>query len=87
MKGVADVFVEAGSIDSALGTYENAVNAGPAGRVAVRTSRSRARGSISPGPPLSCGAVFWGAETMSGLLIDDVSMRFDLPNGSVPSKP
>lgn len=29
MKGVADVFVEAGSIDSALDTYENAVNAGP----------------------------------------------------------
>ena len=29
MKGVADVFVEAGSIDSALGTYENAVNTGP----------------------------------------------------------
>lgn len=29
MKGVADVFVEAGSIDKALPTYENAVNAGP----------------------------------------------------------
>ncbi|SPH18302.1 Taurine-binding periplasmic protein [Defluviimonas aquaemixtae] len=29
MKGVADVFVEAGSIDTALETYENAVNAGP----------------------------------------------------------
>ncbi len=29
MKGVADVFVEAGSIDKALDTYENAVNAGP----------------------------------------------------------
>ena len=29
MKGVADVFVEAGSIDSALDTYENAVNAAP----------------------------------------------------------
>lgn len=29
MKGVADVFVEAGSIDSALDTYENAVNTGP----------------------------------------------------------
>ncbi len=29
MKGVADVFVEAGSIDSALATYENAVNTGP----------------------------------------------------------
>ncbi|MEM0943202.1 MAG: ABC transporter substrate-binding protein [Pseudomonadota bacterium] len=29
MKGVADVFVEAGSIDSALPTYENAVNTGP----------------------------------------------------------
>ena len=29
MKGVADVFVEAKSIDSALDTYENAVNAGP----------------------------------------------------------
>ena len=29
MKGVADVFVEAGSIDAALDTYENAVNIGP----------------------------------------------------------
>ncbi len=29
MKGVADVFVNAGSIDSALETYENAVNTGP----------------------------------------------------------
>ena len=29
MKGVADVFVEAGSIDSALDTYEGAVNTGP----------------------------------------------------------
>ncbi|RYG93370.1 taurine ABC transporter substrate-binding protein [Loktanella sp. IMCC34160] len=29
MKGVADVFVEAGSIDGALDTYENAVNTGP----------------------------------------------------------
>ena len=29
MKGVADVFVEANSIDSALETYENAVNTGP----------------------------------------------------------
>ena len=29
MKGVADVFVEAGSIDKALDTYENAVNTGP----------------------------------------------------------
>ena len=29
MKGVADVFVEAGSIDSALDSYEQAVNAGP----------------------------------------------------------
>lgn len=29
MKGVADVFVEAGSIDKALPTYENAVNTGP----------------------------------------------------------
>ncbi|MGH1466974.1 MAG: ABC transporter substrate-binding protein [Cognatishimia sp.] len=29
MKGVADVFVEAGSIDSALESYENAVNAAP----------------------------------------------------------
>ena len=29
MKGVADVFVEAGSIDSALDTYENAVNVAP----------------------------------------------------------
>ncbi|MEM1345777.1 MAG: ABC transporter substrate-binding protein [Pseudomonadota bacterium] len=29
MKGVADVFVEAGSIDSALDSYENAVNSGP----------------------------------------------------------
>ncbi len=31
MKGVADVFVEAGSIDRALDTYENAVNAAPLG--------------------------------------------------------
>ena len=29
MKGVADVFVEAGSIDSALPSYEGAVNSGP----------------------------------------------------------
>ncbi len=29
MKGVADVFVEAGSIDKALDTYENAVNSSP----------------------------------------------------------
>ena len=29
MKGVADVFVEAGSIDSALSSYEQAVNTGP----------------------------------------------------------
>jgi taurine transport system substrate-binding protein len=29
MKGVADVFVQAGSIDAALDTYENAVNTGP----------------------------------------------------------
>ena len=29
LKGVADVFVEAGSIDAALDTYENAVNTGP----------------------------------------------------------
>lgn len=29
MKGVADVFVEAGSIDSALDSYANAVNTGP----------------------------------------------------------
>lgn len=29
MKGVADVFVEAGSIDGALDSYEGAVNAGP----------------------------------------------------------
>ena len=29
MKGVADVFVEAGSIDAALDTYENNVNIGP----------------------------------------------------------
>lgn len=29
MKGVADVFVQAGSIDSALDTYDNAVNTGP----------------------------------------------------------
>ena len=29
MKGVADVFVEAGSIDKALPTYDNAVNTGP----------------------------------------------------------
>lgn len=29
MKGVADIFVEAGSIDAALDTYENNVNTGP----------------------------------------------------------
>ena len=29
MKGVADVFVQAGSIDSALDSYDNAVNTGP----------------------------------------------------------
>jgi taurine transport system substrate-binding protein len=29
MKGVAEVFVEAGSIDSALATYESHVNIGP----------------------------------------------------------
>lgn len=29
MKGVADVFVEAGSIDAALDNYEDAVNVGP----------------------------------------------------------
>ena len=29
MKGVADVFVDAGSIDSALDSYEDAVNTGP----------------------------------------------------------
>lgn len=29
MKGVAEVFVEAGSIDSSLDSYDNAVNAGP----------------------------------------------------------
>ena len=29
MKGVADVFVEAGSLDSALDSYTNAVNTGP----------------------------------------------------------
>jgi taurine transport system substrate-binding protein len=29
MKGVADVFVEAGSIDAALDSYDNAVNVGP----------------------------------------------------------
>ena len=29
MKGVADVFVEAGSIDSALDTYADNVNTGP----------------------------------------------------------
>ena len=29
MKGVADVFVEAGSIDSALDSYEGTVNTGP----------------------------------------------------------
>ena len=29
MKGVADVFVEAGSIDSALDSYEGAINTGP----------------------------------------------------------
>ncbi|MEM7177654.1 MAG: ABC transporter substrate-binding protein [Pseudomonadota bacterium] len=34
MKGVADVFVEAGSIDKALPTYDNAVNTGPLSTVA-----------------------------------------------------
>jgi taurine transport system substrate-binding protein len=29
MKGVAEVFVAAGSIDSALATYESNVNTGP----------------------------------------------------------
>ena len=29
MKGVADVFVEAGSMEKALDSYENAVNTGP----------------------------------------------------------
>jgi taurine transport system substrate-binding protein len=29
MKGVADVFVTAGSIDSALGSYADNVNVGP----------------------------------------------------------
>ena len=36
MKGVADVFVEAGSIDSALDGYENAVNTGPLEAVQAR---------------------------------------------------
>jgi taurine transport system substrate-binding protein len=31
MKGVADVFVEAGSIDAALDSYADAVNIGPLG--------------------------------------------------------
>jgi len=35
MKGVADVFAAAGSIDNALDTYENAVNAGPLRAAAV----------------------------------------------------
>lgn len=35
MKGVADVFVEAGSIDSALDSYEDAVNTGPLEAVAA----------------------------------------------------
>ncbi len=34
MKGVADVFVEAGSIDAALDTYENNVNTGPLSQAA-----------------------------------------------------
>jgi taurine transport system substrate-binding protein len=29
LKGVADVFVEAGSIDGALDSYEDAINTGP----------------------------------------------------------
>jgi taurine transport system substrate-binding protein len=29
MKGVADVFVEAGAIDAALDSYDDAVNTGP----------------------------------------------------------
>ena len=36
MKGVADVFVEAGSIDSSLDSYENAVNTGPLEAVRAR---------------------------------------------------
>ena len=36
MKGVADVFVEAGSIDSALDGYEDAVNTGPLEAVQAR---------------------------------------------------
>ena len=36
MKGVADVFVEAGSIDSALDGYEDAVNTGPLEAVRAR---------------------------------------------------
>ncbi|MEM6932929.1 MAG: ABC transporter substrate-binding protein [Pseudomonadota bacterium] len=38
MKGVADVFVEAGSIDSALGTYESAVNIGPLETIGPKTN-------------------------------------------------
>ena len=34
MKGVADVFVSAGSIGAALDTYEGAVNIGPLSAVA-----------------------------------------------------
>ena len=35
LKGVADVFVEAGSIPSARGSYANAINSGPLEAVAV----------------------------------------------------
>ena len=35
MKGVADVFVESGSIDSSLDSYEGAVNAGPLGAASM----------------------------------------------------
>ncbi|MEM1275108.1 MAG: ABC transporter substrate-binding protein [Pseudomonadota bacterium] len=38
MKGVADVFVEAGSIDSALSTYEAAVNTGPLSTIGSPTN-------------------------------------------------
>jgi hypothetical protein len=80
MKGVADVFVEAGSIDAALDTYENAVNTGPLQAAQGCKTTNRGPGGDSSGPFSSKRGVGGGA--MSGLSIENLSMRFDLPNGS-----
>ena len=76
LKGVADVFVQAGGIDAALPTYENAVNPAPAeGRrrhVALR---------VGPGQRAPDPILFGNGAVMSDLIIDKVSMRFDLPSG------